>query len=69
MPLIDFSEHDVLLIYGHFMKKIKKLELIQSTPGNPIHPDNIKEELELFSSITGKLEENNPQLLKLRELM
>jgi hypothetical protein len=69
MPLIDFSNHDVLLIYGHFMKKIKELQLIEATPGNPIHPDTLKQDIELYSSITAKIEKSNPEVIKLRELM
>ncbi|MNP03993.1 hypothetical protein D3C76_958940 [compost metagenome] len=69
MPLIDFSNHDVLLIYGHFMKKIKELQLIEATPGNPIHQDTLKQDIELYSSITAKIEKSNPEVIKLRELM
>jgi hypothetical protein len=66
---IEFSNKDILLIYGHFMKKIKELEAIKSAPNNPIDSNNIDQDIELYSSITSKIENSNPQILKLKELM
>ncbi|MFF5994243.1 hypothetical protein AAGS61_05750 [Lysinibacillus sp. KU-BSD001] len=63
---IDFNKHDLLLIYGHFSKKIKKLELLKSMPDNPIDLESINQEIELFTSITSKIEEEHPSFLELK---
>ena len=65
MP-INFSSNDLLLIFGHFSKKIKELETLKSTPGNPIDLSNIDQDIELFTSITSKIEEEYPKLHELR---
>lgn len=63
---INFSTNDLLLIYGHFSKKIKKLEMLKSMPDNPVDISSINQELELFTSITSKIEEEHPSFLELR---
>ncbi|MGE7113969.1 hypothetical protein [Lysinibacillus sp. NPDC047702] len=65
MP-IDFTTEDLLLIYGHFSKKIKELELLKSMPDNPIDLGNINQDIELYSSITNKIEEERPSFLLLK---
>lgn len=66
---INFNNNDLLLIYGHFSKKIKKLEQLKSMPDNPIDLSSINQEIELFTSITNKIEEEHPSFLKLKEHM
>lgn len=66
---INFNEKDLLLIYGHFTKKIKELEKIKSTPGNPIDEKNINQDIELFSSITQKIEGSNPNISNLKNYL
>jgi len=66
---IDFTDRDILFIYGHFTKKLKELEAIKSSPDNPIHPESINQEIELYSSVTTKIEKSKPEMTKLRELM
>ncbi len=66
---INFNKYDLLLIHGHFTKKIKKLELLKTTPNNPIDLSSINQEIELFTSITSKIEEEHPSFLDLKEHM
>lgn len=63
---INFDNNDLLLIYGHFSKKIQKLELLKTMPNNPIDLSNINQDIELFTSITSKIEEEYPSFLKLK---
>lgn len=58
---LDFSNNDLLLIYGHFRKKIKELNVLKASPSNPIHKDSINQDINLFSSITDKIEKVYPQ--------
>jgi hypothetical protein len=62
---IDFSDKDILLIYGHFRKEINKLNKLKTSPGNPISVSNINQDIKLFSSITNKIEKVYPQILEL----
>lgn len=64
---IDFSNKDLLLIYGHFRKKINKLIAIKNDPNNPIDKNNINQEIQLFSSITDKIESVYPQLIEMNK--
>ncbi|WP_061317516.1 hypothetical protein [Clostridium botulinum] len=61
----DFTSEEIIFIYGHFKKKIKKLKLIKNAPNCPIADESINQELELYSSITDKIEKYYPQLDKL----
>ena len=60
---IDFSQKDVLLIYGHFVKQIKKLEELKAASSGSII--SINEELRLYSSITKKIEAAYPNISEL----
>jgi hypothetical protein len=66
---INFNKNDLLLIYGHFSKKVKELELLKSMPGNPIDLSNINQDIELFTSITSKIEEEHPSFNELKTHM
>lgn len=59
---INFTDQDVLFIYGTFKKKIEKLNLLKSTPNCPIADESINQELELYSSVVNKLLEAQPKL-------
>ncbi|KGE20583.1 hypothetical protein [Paenibacillus wynnii] len=69
MPLIEFSDRDTLFIYGHFMKKLKTLEKIKSSPDNPIHPESVDQEIELYSSVISTIEKFKPEIKLLGNLM
>lgn len=66
---IDFSDKDILLIYGHFRKKINKLNAIKNDPNNPIHISNLNEDIKLFSSITDKIESVYPKLNEMNKYL
>jgi len=59
---IDFSDKDILLIYGHFKKEVNNLK---SSPNKHVHKSNINEDIQLFSSITDKIEKAYPQICEL----
>lgn len=66
---IDFTEQDVIFLYGHFKKKIKELELLKATPSCPISKKNINQDIKIYSSITDKIEKVCPQLKELGNLV
>jgi len=66
---IDFSSEDILLIYGHFKKKVNELNLLKSSPNNPIHVSNINQDIKLFSSITDKIEKIYPQICEMNKYL
>ncbi len=62
---IDFSDQDLLCIYGHFQKRIKKIEALQSIPNCPVDKKSINQEFKLCSSIVDKIKVAYPNLAKL----
>ena len=63
---IDFSEQDVLCIYLEFKNKLKDSnQLKEIQPNNK----NAKQDIKLYSSITGKIEEACSQLIELGKLI
>lgn len=62
---INFTDRDVLFIYGTFKKKIEKLNLLKSTPNCPIADESINQDIELYSSVVDKLLEVQPNLRNL----
>lgn len=66
---VDFSNEDILLIYGHFGKKINELNSLKNHPNNPIHVSNINQDIKLFSSITDKIEKTYPQLREMNKYL
>lgn len=56
-----FSNTEMLFIYGHFKKEVKKLESLKSTPNCPVDKKSINQEIKLFSSITDKIDKEYPQ--------
>lgn len=62
---IGFTNPEVIFIYGHFKKQIRKLEDLKTTPGNPFSKSDIDKDIKLYSSITEKLKAACPGLGKL----
>lgn len=63
----DFTPEESLFLYGYFKKKIKQLKLLKETPSNPICHETINIDINLYSSITDKIEKVYPNLSKLNE--
>jgi len=59
MP-INFDKTEALFIYGYFSKKVRKLEELKNTPGNPIDIETIETDIKLYSSIVKKVEDIYP---------
>jgi hypothetical protein len=64
---VDFSDKDILLIYGDFRKKINELNTLKASPNNPIHVSSLNQDIKLFSSITDKIEKVYPQLREMNK--
>lgn len=62
---IDFSEQDILYIYGCFQERIKKVEESKSAQNCPVDKKSINQELKLCSSIVDKIKTAYPNLVKL----
>ena len=62
---IDFSNEDVIFMYGHFKKQIQQLNELKKSPSCPISKITINKEIKLFTSLANKLEESFPSLSKL----
>lgn len=65
----DFTNQDVLFIYGTFAKKIAELEKIKAAPNCPLSKHDINAEISLCSSITEKIRKAYPQLEKIDTFM
>lgn len=63
----DFTSQEVIFIYGHFKKQIKKLQLIKDSPNCPISSENIDQDISLYSSITDKIEKVYPQFSEINK--
>lgn len=62
---INFTDRDILFIYGNFKKKLEKLNQLKSMPNCPIAEENINQDIELYSSVIDKLLEVQPNLKNL----
>lgn len=62
---INFSDPELIYIYGHFRKEAKKLEEIKNAPNCPVSVADIDKDIQLFSSIADKLKDACPGLSKL----
>lgn len=62
---INFTNPEVVFIYGHFKNEIRKLEDLKTTPGNPFSKSDLNKEIKLCSSVVEKLKETMPGLKKL----
>lgn len=59
---INFTDRDVLFIYGTFKKKLEKLNQLKSIPDCPIAAESIDQDIELYSSVVNKILEAQPKL-------
>lgn len=58
---INFSNTDVIFLYGHLQKEIVALKKLKSTSGNfTISKVDINKEIKLYSSLKDKLKEACP---------
>lgn len=56
-----FTKNDILLIYGHFMEKIKELETICNAPNIAASMKaDARKSIKLYASITDKIREQHP---------
>lgn len=62
---INFSNTDVVFMYGHFRKEARKLTELKNTPKCPIHEDTLNTDIDLYTSLADKLREACPGLSKL----
>lgn len=62
---INFSNEEVIFIYGHFCKEARKIEELKSTPNCPISKSTLDQDIKLFNSIADKLRNAYPGLSKL----
>lgn len=62
---LNFSNEEVLFIYGHFRKEARKLSEIKSTPNCPIAKENLDTDIALYTSIADKLRDAYPNLSRL----
>lgn len=62
---INFSDTDVIFMYGHFRKQARKLQEIKSAPNCCIDAKNLDDEIALYTSLADKLREAAPGLSKL----
>jgi hypothetical protein len=65
---INLTNSESIFIYGKFINEIKNLESIKNASNSPLSKSDINKDLKLYSSITKKLEEANPNLKKLKSL-
>lgn len=59
---INFSNEEMIYLYCHFRKEIKKLEDLKSLPNCPISKINLNQDIKLFSGIADKLRDACPEL-------
>ena len=62
---INFSNEELIFIYGHFRKEARKLSEIKSSPNCPIAEENLNSDIALYTSIADKLRDTCPTLSKL----
>lgn len=62
---INFSNTDIIFIYGHFRKEARKLNELKAMPDCPIDKSSIDAEIELYNSIADKMRSAEPSLSKL----
>lgn len=62
---INFSNTELIFMYGHFRKQARKLQEIKSAPNCCIDAKNLDTDIALYTSIADKLRETVPSLAKL----
>ncbi len=61
---INFTNSEIIFIYGHFRKEANKLKAIKDAPDCPISKDNLNQDIDLYTSIADKLLDAYPGLGK-----
>ena len=62
---VDLDSTDILFIYGTFKKKLAELDVIASRPDCPFDKQSINQQEKLYLSVTDKLSQQIPNLLKI----
>ncbi len=65
---IKFTNADVIFIYGHFVKEVRRLEDAKNSPDRTISKTDLNKEIKLYSSIIEKLKDSCPSLSTLDKL-
>lgn len=62
---INFSNTELVFMYGHFRRQARKLQEIKSAPSCCIDVENLDTDIALYTSLANKLKEAVPALSKL----
>lgn len=62
---INFSDSDLVFMYGHFRKEANKIIKLKNTSGCPIHEDTLNVDINLYTSLADKLRDACPALGKM----
>ena len=62
---VNFTDKEIIFMYGHFKKKVYELEFLKSQPNCPVSKKNINYDINLYNSIAQKLSDANPKLLEM----
>lgn len=63
---VDFTDRDILNIYGFFSKRIAELEKMKAAPECPFSSEDIDFDLQRFKAITEKIEAAYPGAMELK---
>lgn len=63
---INFSNTDIIFIYGTLLKDLRKIEKVENAKGNPIDDESIKSLKKPILSVLSKIEETYPQILEMK---
>lgn len=66
--MINFTNEDILLIYGHFRKKLDEVEMSKDMEHPPIHRNNLNTDIKLYSSIIQKILDAHPEFQLLEDI-
>ena len=59
---INFSDEEIIFIYGEFAKKINEINIIKQAPNNPFSNKTIKSQLKMYVEVLNKIDKTHPQL-------
>ena len=62
---INFSNTDLVFMYGHFRKQARKLTEMKNAPNCPIDSFSLDQDIDLFTKLADKLKEAYPNLSQL----
>lgn len=62
--MVEFglTKEELLFMYGHLLKNLRKLESIRNTPNFPVDAENLDADIRLYASITNKIKTAYPGL-------